>query len=222
MDREGEVFTARCCRAVPASSRDREQECRYVIWGAFSEESESKRSWRMNHTGKRERDLQGPAFCCELEGHLFRGHLRERTPSDGKKHPGALLDFTAALACWIQNCLSLHKGFQLLNWWDGLFFFFLLSWFFLFPNISVSEFVAASSVWLVFSLLIFQHNPHSLRVFNGWYRFQTYSSWVLSRREACYEGKPLERGRAVLLPFSQTQLAAFAATHLTQGYPSGE
>lgn len=92
-------------------------------------------------TQARERGLQGPAFCCELEGHLFRGHLRERTPSDVKKHPGALLDFTAALACWIQNCLSLHKGFQLLNWWDGLFFCLVDFFFFLCPNISVSEIV---------------------------------------------------------------------------------
>lgn len=76
MDREGEVFTARCCTAVPASSRDREQEYRYAIWGAFSQEPEVQKVMK-DESQARGRGLQGPAFCCELEGHLFRGHFKE-------------------------------------------------------------------------------------------------------------------------------------------------
>jgi len=45
----------------------------------------------------KERGLQGPAFHCELEGHLFREHFKE-LQATGKKYSGVLLDFIAALS----------------------------------------------------------------------------------------------------------------------------
>lgn len=49
---------------------------------------------------KKERGLQGPAFHCELEGHLFREHFKE-LKAPVKKYSNiweVLLDFIAALA----------------------------------------------------------------------------------------------------------------------------
>lgn len=43
-----------------------------------------------------ERGLPGPAFRSELEEHLSRHITLQRAPSDGKKHSGILLDFTAS------------------------------------------------------------------------------------------------------------------------------
>lgn len=66
------VFTA--CHGRAASSGDREQECRdhlgcFLIASTKGHEEESQAK-------ERERGLQGPAFCRELEGHLFREHFK--------------------------------------------------------------------------------------------------------------------------------------------------
>lgn len=63
-------------------------------------------------TGKRERPwgsclLLWP-WIASIQGTF------QRPPSDAKKYPGRLLDFTAASAWWLLIA-SLHKGFQLLN-----------------------------------------------------------------------------------------------------------
>lgn len=72
MHREGEVITACCCRAVPASSRDGEQDC---IWGAFSEQQVQKVT--RDESQAKERGLEGPIFCCDLEEHLFGEHFKD-------------------------------------------------------------------------------------------------------------------------------------------------
>lgn len=76
-------------------------------------------------TGKRERPW-GSRLLLWPWGTSIWGTF-QRPPSDGKKYPGLLLGFRAASAWWIL-IVSLHKGFQLLNWWGGLIF---PSWFFI-------------------------------------------------------------------------------------------
>ena len=127
-DREGQMLTASCCRDVPASCKDREQDGRYHLRCFLRVKSHfSLKGHERWITGKRDRP-SGSCFPLWARRTSIQGTL-QRTPRDGKEYSG-IFCWTLWLLWLDESSLPLRISvFNLLA--GGMALFFLVDFYFL-------------------------------------------------------------------------------------------